>query len=81
MNDEHVAAAACEAFGATAHQFETFAGREVSLGALTVTRVLPVKGKRLVGPWCFLDRFGPMTFANPAPMDIGVQHRPQAPSR
>jgi hypothetical protein len=22
--------------------------------AQTVTRVLPVKGKRVVGPWCFL---------------------------
>ena len=72
MNDEHVAAAACKAFGATGHQFDTFAGRDVALGPLTVTRVLPVKGKRLVGPWCFLDRFGPMTFTNPAPMDIGA---------
>ena len=72
MSDEHVAAAECEAFGATGHQFETFAGRDVALGALTVTRVLPVKGKRLVGPWCFLDRFGPMTFTDPTPMDIGA---------
>jgi len=72
MNDAPVAAAACEAFGATGRQFETFPGRDVALGALTVTRVLPVKGKRLIGPWCFLDRFGPMTFADPAPMDIGA---------
>ena len=72
MSDEHVAANACGAFGATAHQFETFAGRDIALGGLTVTRVLPVKGKRLIGPWCFLDRFGPMTFANPTPMDIGT---------
>src|SRR5262245_38014484 len=72
MNDQHVAAAACEAIGATEHQLETFAGHDVALGALTVTRVLPVTGKRLVGPWCFLDRCGPLTFTNPAPMDIGA---------
>ena len=41
-------------------------GRDVALGDLTVTRVLPVKEKRLIGPWCFLDRFGPLTFANDA---------------
>jgi len=31
-----------------------------------------VKGKRLVGPWCFLDRFGPLAFADPSPMDVGA---------
>ena len=72
MDDANVAAAECEAFGASDHQFETFTGKDIALGALTVTRVLPVKGRRLVGPWCFLDRFGPMTFTNPEPMDIGA---------
>ena len=63
MADLTVAAETCVALGATEHQFESFPGRDIALGALTVTRVLPVKGKRLVGPWCFLDRFGPLTFA------------------
>ena len=72
MSDEHVAAATCEAFGAAEHQFETFGGRDVALGALAVTRVLPVHGKRLVGPWCFLDRFGPAAFTDRTPMDIGA---------
>ena len=72
MNDEHVAAATCEALGATGHRFELYPGRDVALGDLTVTRVLPVKGKRLIGPWCFLDRFGPLTFANSTPMDVGA---------
>ena len=67
-----VAAETCVALGATEHQFESFPGRDIALGALTVTRVLPVKGKRLVGPWCFLDRFGPLTFADPSPMDVGA---------
>jgi redox-sensitive bicupin YhaK (pirin superfamily) len=72
MDDEQVAAAKCEAFGATQHAFESYPGRDVALGSLIVTRVLPVKGRRLIGPWCFLDRFGPVTFSNPAPMDIGA---------
>jgi redox-sensitive bicupin YhaK (pirin superfamily) len=72
MADEQVAAAECEALGATAHEFETFPGRDLALAGLTVTRVLPVKGRRLVGPWCFLDRFGPTTFTDPSPMDIGA---------
>ena len=50
MADLTVAAEACVALGATEHQFESFPGRDIALGALTVTRVLPVKGKRLVGP-------------------------------
>ena len=72
MADPTVAAETCVALGATEHQFEAFPGRDIALGALTVTRVLPVKGKRLVGPWCFLDRFGPLTFADPSPMDVGA---------
>src|SRR6267378_5028336 len=72
MADSNVAAETCVALGATEHQFESFPGRDIALGALTVTRVLPVKGKRLVGPWCFLDRFGPLTFADPSPMDVGA---------
>ena len=60
MADPTVAAETCVALGATEHQFESFPGRDIALGALTVTRVLPVKGKRLVGLWCFLDRFGPL---------------------
>jgi quercetin 2,3-dioxygenase len=72
MTIPNVAAETCVALGATEHQFESFPGRDIALGGLTVTRVLPVKGKRLVGPWCFLDRFGPLTFADPSPMDIGA---------
>ena len=72
MADLTVGAETCVALGATEHQFESFPGRDIALGALTVTRVLPAKGKRLVGPWCFLDRFGPLTFADPSPMDVGA---------
>ena len=46
MADLTVGAETCVALGATEHQFESFPGRDISLGVLTVTRVLPVKGKR-----------------------------------
>jgi hypothetical protein len=39
---------------------ELFAGREVVLGESTrVRRLLPNLGRRLVGPWCFVDHYGP----------------------
>ncbi|MEP7309173.1 MAG: pirin family protein [Acidobacteriota bacterium] len=70
MVGDTVAAESCTALGATQRQLESHAGREIAVGSLTVTRVLPVKGRRLVGPWCFLDRYGPLTFADGRPMDV-----------
>jgi redox-sensitive bicupin YhaK (pirin superfamily) len=49
---------------------ESFHNSEVKLGNLPVARALPVRGRRLVGPWCFLDRFGPLSFAEGKPMDV-----------
>jgi len=40
------------------------------LGAITVRRLLPRKARRLVGPWCFLDVFGPVKQAGLKPMDV-----------
>jgi hypothetical protein len=42
------------------------------LGSLAISRALPVKDRRLVGPWCFLDRFGPLTFSDAKPMDVAL---------
>ena len=42
----------------------------MNLGPLAVSRALPIKERRLVGPWCFLDRFGPLTFSSGTPMDV-----------
>jgi redox-sensitive bicupin YhaK (pirin superfamily) len=70
VTDPIVAAETCAAIGATQQQFEAYAAREVNLGSLAVVRALPVKGKRLIGPWCFLDRFGPATFAQGGGMDV-----------
>ena|SRR5436309_1792871 len=44
--------------------------REVTLGQLKIRRVLPVRHRRLIGPWCFFDRYGPLTFAEGKPMDV-----------
>jgi quercetin 2,3-dioxygenase len=65
-----VAAEECSALGATGHTIESFPNTEVKLGDLMVARALPVRGRRLVGPWCFLDRFGPLTFTQGKPMDV-----------
>src|ERR671913_341007 len=67
---EEVSAETCIALGGTAPALEAYANREVNLGDLRVVRALPVRDKRLVGPWCFLDRFGPLSFANEKPMDV-----------
>lgn len=58
------------ALGATEARLESYPSRETLLGSLEITRALPVRGRRLVGPWCFLDRFGPLSFTEGKPMDV-----------
>jgi redox-sensitive bicupin YhaK (pirin superfamily) len=70
MSDQTVGAETCLALGGTDRLLDAFPGREVALGHLPVLRALPVKGRRLVGPWCFLDRFGPLSFTEGATMDV-----------
>src|SRR6266446_5056318 len=65
-----VAAQPCDASGVNASVFERFPARETSLGMLRILRALPIRQKRLVGAWCFLDRFGPLSFGDAKPMDI-----------
>jgi quercetin 2,3-dioxygenase len=67
---EDVSAEACVALGAADRTLESYPNRELSLGSLAISRALPVKDKRLVGPWCFLDRFGPLSFTDGKPMDV-----------
>jgi redox-sensitive bicupin YhaK (pirin superfamily) len=67
---ETVAAEECVAVGATRRQLDAYPNREVHLGSLAISRALPIREKRLVGPWCFLDRFGPLTFETGKPMDV-----------
>ena len=67
---EPVSAEACEAIGAGGQRLESYPNRELALGSMPITRILPVRDRRLVGPWCFLDRFGPLTFTDEKPMDV-----------
>jgi redox-sensitive bicupin YhaK (pirin superfamily) len=67
---ESVAAEECVALGADGRQLDAYPNRDVNLGALAVARALPIRDRRLVGPWCFLDRFGPLTFNEGKPMDV-----------
>src|SRR5438552_18768464 len=49
---------------------ESFPARKAEVGALTVHRILPVRERRMVGPWCCFDGFGPMSFSAGKPMDV-----------
>jgi redox-sensitive bicupin YhaK (pirin superfamily) len=49
---------------------EALRGRLTDLGGLAIRRLLPRSRRRLVGPWCFLDSYGPLTFSSGKPMDV-----------
>lgn len=50
---------------------QIFAGRKVPLGESTeVWRLLPNLGRRLVGPWCFVDHYGPDDIAAQPGMQV-----------
>jgi len=70
MVETKVAAQACDASGVRESVFERFPARETSLGTLSIVRALPIRQRRLVGAWCFLDRFGPLSFSDAKPMDV-----------
>lgn len=46
-------------------------GRATSVGGLEVVRVLPTKGRRTIGGWCFVDLMLPPDVDHPDPMEIG----------
>jgi quercetin 2,3-dioxygenase len=46
-------------------------GRTTNVGGLDVVRVLPTKGRRTVGAWCFVDLMGPADAQEPDPMEVG----------
>lgn len=65
-----VAAETMTPLGVPHHTLESYPNRDVSLGGLHVTRAIPIRDRRMVGPWCFLDRFGPLSFGADRPMDV-----------
>ena len=44
--------------------------REKDLGGFSVRRILPVAGRRMVGPWIFFDHMGPATFQAGTGIDV-----------
>jgi redox-sensitive bicupin YhaK (pirin superfamily) len=70
MVDTKVAAQPCEASGVKGSVFEKFPAHETTVGTLRIVRALPIRQKLLVGAWCFLDRFGPLSFSGAKPMDV-----------
>ena len=70
MTKPIVAAESLVALGATERRLDEYANYEITLGTLRISRALPVKGRRMIGPWCFLDRFGPLSFTDGMPMDV-----------
>jgi redox-sensitive bicupin YhaK (pirin superfamily) len=49
---------------------EVLEDRVAEVGGLTVRRALPKRARRTVGPWCFLDHFGPASL-DEASMQVG----------
>lgn len=61
----------CEAEGATRAEILSWPARNAELGGgLTVVRALPLRQHRLVGPWCFFDYYGPLSFSGRKAMDV-----------
>ncbi|MCH7369968.1 pirin family protein [Aeromonas sp. MR16] len=53
-------------------QWQRIASRLTDVGGIPVARAIPVKERRTIGPWCFLDHIGPTRFApGAAGLDVG----------
>ncbi len=46
-------------------------GRHTSIGPMGIARVLPTKGRRTIGAWCFVDLMTPTDVERPMPLEIG----------
>ena len=64
------AAVPCVSEPTAAPTLEALPGRLTDLAGLPIRRLLPRSQRRLVGPWCFLDSYGPLTFSSGKPMDV-----------
>ena len=70
MPENSVNGKECSAVGAKEPAFIGYPNRSARLGALDISRALPIRDRRMVGPWCFLDRFGPLSFTSNKPMNV-----------
>lgn len=54
------------------NEIQRVAARNTPLGeGMNVRRVLPTRGRRMIGAWCFLDHAGPVTFEPGQGMKVG----------
>jgi hypothetical protein len=60
----------CPPEGGVACDVQVVRSRPLDLLGLPIRRILPQRARRLVGPWCFLDAYGPLTFREGKPMDV-----------
>jgi len=60
----------CSSVGAKQPTFIGYPNRTAKLGVLEIARALPIRDRRMVGPWCFLDRFGPLSFVSNKAMNV-----------
>src|SRR5215472_8470223 len=49
---------------------QSLPARPAELAGLKIVRALPRRERRMVGPWCFLDRYGPFAFTSEKAMDV-----------
>lgn len=67
---ESVTGKECFSVGAKQPAFIAYPNRSARLPGLGISRALPIRDRRMVGPWCFLDRFGPLSFTSGKPMNV-----------
>ena len=67
---EPVSGKECRPVGARQPAFIGYPNRSTRLLDLDIYRALPIRDRRMVGPWCFLDRFGPLSFTAGKPMNV-----------
>lgn len=70
MSPSKINSKECSAIGSQNRFFTAHPNRETHLGELKISRALPIRDRRMVGPWCFLDHFGPMKFVDEKPMTV-----------
>lgn len=56
---------------ASLDRIEVRQGRDSEVGGMGIVRVLPTKGRRTVGAWCFTDLILPGDELDPDPMEVG----------
>src|SRR4051812_7989789 len=60
-----------DASHSTPQAIEVVDGRTTPVGALPVRRLLPRRGRRTVGAWCFPDHMGPVAVDEFRTVEIG----------